>query len=268
MRFPWRFLPEFLTSHPWVVEAIEWLRLAKELWEQYNSLLILVGLWLVARKLGRERERLEERVDTLSQHVKVATDASDAAIISAKEASETIVAAVAASASSSNRSGPVNGARVPASATPQLLQTDHTNWERVNEIWSELKDRVELTIQSISHKSVRNKYSKMPRRTYRDIITALRKDGVLTPGVAIELLRLDHQYPVLRFKARQVTPQEVETFVEALQKINATRVLPPLPTERLEEVLDIGAQGQEDSAVPVDEVVTAEQLPAAARATS
>jgi hypothetical protein len=48
MRFAWRFLPEFFISHPWVVEAVEWLRVAKDLWEQYNSLVILVGLWLVA----------------------------------------------------------------------------------------------------------------------------------------------------------------------------------------------------------------------------
>ena len=267
MRFPWRFLPEFFISHPWVVEAVEWLRVAKDLWEQYNSLVILIGLWLAARKLSRERERLEERVDTLSQHVKVAKEASETAIVAAKEASDAIIAAVAASTPGSSRGGQVNGSRDPSGVVPQLLEPDHTNWDRVNEIWGEIKDRIELKIQSISHKSVRNKYSHMPRRTYLKIITALQEDGVLRPGIANRLRDLDHQYQVLRFKARHVTPEQVATFVEVQQIVDGQRALPPLPDEPLQEpgLFDADTLGQDDrgsSAVP------SQTTPAASRAAS
>ncbi len=43
----------------------EWVRFIKDLWGQYQGLVILAGLWLVARKLTRERERLGERVEPL-----------------------------------------------------------------------------------------------------------------------------------------------------------------------------------------------------------
>jgi hypothetical protein len=267
MRFPWRFLPDFFTSHPWVVEAIEWLRVAKDLWEQYNSLVILVGLWLVARKLSRERERLEERVDTLSQHVKVAKEASETAIVAAKEASDAIIMAVAASAPGNSRPGQMNGSRMPSGASPHFLEPDHTNWDRVNEIWGALKDRIELKIQGISHKSVRNKYSHMPRRTYRKIITALQEDGVLRSGIANRLRDLDHQYQVLRFKARHVTTEQVAMFMEVQQMVDGQRALPALPDEPAQEqsLFDADVLGQDERG---DRVVSSRPSPEATRAAS
>jgi hypothetical protein len=261
-------VPEFLVDNPWAVDAIEWLRVLKSFWDQYNSLLILLGLWLVARKLSGERERLEERVDTLGQHVKAAVEASDAAIVAAreasaaaKEASTEIVGAIAASAG--NRR-PVNGAH----AAPQPLESDDNHWKRVSEIWSELKDRIELKIQNIPQKRVRAKYSQMHRRTYEDVITALRRDEVLKAGVALKLLQLDHDYKVLRFKPRDVTAAQAAKFVDVLRIVNATRALPPLPNEESEAVSVGSAEtsGQPDPTVGA--AVSTDLAPAASRAAS
>jgi hypothetical protein len=235
MRWPlsWPSWPEFLVGNPWIVDVIEWLRVGKSLWDQYNSIIILVGLWVVARKLRDERERIEERVDTLSQHVKAAAEASDAAIAAAREAADAIMAAI-----SESRSGraTANGALVAPSAMPQLQPSDYANWDQVNKIWSEIKERIELKVQDIPQQKVRTKYSRMPRRTYHNIINALRNDGLLKPvHVVLKLLELDHEYQVLRFKPKDVATKDVAKFVEALQIVNGTRALPPLPSGPADE---------------------------------
>ena len=97
MLLRWPYWQNLFVDYPWLTDAAEWLHYAKGVWDQYQSIAIVIALWLVARKLGRERELIEERVDTLSQHVKAAIEASDAAIAAAKEASDGIVAAFASS---------------------------------------------------------------------------------------------------------------------------------------------------------------------------
>lgn len=247
---PWQSWLDFIAENPWATDAFEWLRYAKGLWSQYESIIIVIALWLVARKLGRERGRLQERVDTLAQHVKAATDASDTAIAAAKEASDTIVAAIA---TSGGRAAQANGAQAP-NVVPQPEASDYANWERISDIWNDLKDRIELKIQEISHKRVRGKYSQMARRTYRDVINALQEDRLLKPGVAIRLLEMDHQYQVLKFRPRNVTAEQVEKFVEGLQIINANRALPHLPTEPAEAAS--AAADQQDQVVALPEEVT------------
>jgi len=229
---PWRSWPEFLADNPWATHIAEWLHVAKSLWDQYHSILILVGLWLVARKLTRERGRLEERVATLGQHVKAAIEASDTAIAAAKEASDGIVAAIITAQPSRVQA---NGAHVAPNAMPLPQPTDYTNWERISAIWSEIKDRIDLRIEDIPQKRVRSKYSHMGRRTYREIINALLKDEVLKPGIAVRLLQLDHAYQVLRFKPREVSAAQAATFEEVLQMVNGSRALPALPNEAIGE---------------------------------
>jgi hypothetical protein len=273
---PWPSVPEFLFNNPWAVGLIEWLGVLKSFWDQYNSLLVLVGLWLVARKLKGERERLEERVDTLGQHVKAAVEVSDSAIVAAKEASAAakeasveILGAIAASTGS--RAPLANGAHAVPNATKQQQETGDNNWKRVSEIWGELKDRIELKIQNISQKRVRAKYSRMPRRTYEDVITALRKDEVLKRGVALKLLQLDHEYKVLRFKPKDdVTAVQVAMFVEVQRIVNATRALPLLPNDEAEEVGVGPAETPEQPEPPPDTpvAVAIDTTPAASRAAS
>ena len=120
-------------------------------------------------------------------------------------------------------------------AMPPPHPSNYANWERISDIWGELKDRIDLRIEAIPQKRVRSKYSHMGRRTYREIINALQKDGVLKPGIAVRLLQLDHEYQVLKFKPKDVSPAQVATFQEALQIINGSRALPPLPNEGIDE---------------------------------
>jgi hypothetical protein len=225
------------------------------LWDQYNSLLILVGLWLVARKLSGERERLEERVDTLGQHVKVAVDAAHRAVAAAKEASEAIV-----TAATDSRAGQMNGAQMPSPIDSS--EATYSNWERVSSIWGELKERIDLRIQEIPHKRVRAKYSRMPRRTYRNIINALLKDGVLGGVFGPKLIDLDRKYLALRFKPKEVTPQHVALFEDVLRIVNGTRALPPSTNESAEE------NGSETSAAAAQPRDDTDRTGAVARAAS
>ena len=71
----------------------------------------------------------------------------------------------------------------------------------------------------------------MRRRTYEDILNALRKDRVLKPGIVVQLLTLDHLYQVFRFRPKSVTPEQAKMFEEALQTVNGVSALPPLPIE-------------------------------------
>ena len=197
--FPWESWSKFLADNPWASEALEWLRYAKRLWNQYESIVIVVALYLIARKLGRERERLEERVDTLGQHVKAATEASDSAIAAAKEASDTVVASV-----SHALRGVAGGARTapsqvlqPPPRSPLAEYADpervNANRDRVNRIWGQLKERIDLRIQDIPRKNVRAKYSHMGRRSYRGVINALEEDGILSSKLADDLRELRSQ---------------------------------------------------------------------------
>jgi hypothetical protein len=92
-----------------------------------------------------------------------------------------------------------------------------------------MRDRIELLIEGISSSKVRGKYSKMPRRRYRDIINALERDGELTPKIADELLWIDGLFNRVRFRPRAVTDQEVSELKVSYQL--AGKFLPPLPDE-------------------------------------
>ena len=143
--------PEFALVFPWAVEALEWLQIAKEWWHRYESIIIIViALWLVARKISRERQRLEERVNTLSQHVKAAIDASDTAVVKAQQASDTIVGALA----SFNRQTSAESAATNGAIRQQAAEGSYANWERISEIWSNLKERIDLKIEDIPHNTL------------------------------------------------------------------------------------------------------------------
>jgi hypothetical protein len=123
----------------------------------------------------------------------------------------------------------MNGAYAPSPTQPSEL--DRANWNRVNSIWSELKDRIDLLISDIPQKRVRAKYSHMHRRTYQGIVAALLKDRVLEGVIGPKLSELDRKYSALRFKPKEVTPKDVALFEEVLRIVNGTRALPPIPTE-------------------------------------
>jgi hypothetical protein len=104
----------------------------------------------------------------------------------------------------------------------QPAEADNANWNRLNSIWSELKDRIDVLISEIPRKRVRAKYSRMHRRTYKHIIEALQKDGVLEGALGPMLIDLDRRYSALRFRPKEVTPEDVELFASVRQIINKT----------------------------------------------
>jgi hypothetical protein len=116
----------------------------------------------------------------------------------------------------------------------------NANWERVSDIWSRLKERIELKIERIPRANVRGKYSRMKRRSYLDIIGALRKDHLLWPAVANKLSELDTRFHALKFRPTSVTAADVRVFEEGEQI--ADKALPPLPEDDTPEVTGSEAQ--------------------------
>ena len=230
MRLP-PFILELLPHSP---EFWEWVTLIKELWNQYNALAILVGLWLVARKLTSERERLSDQVGTLGQHISAGRETADAAIASARETAE-LLQRIA----DQNRTTPLEP------VAPAVLY-DPANWATVSAIWREIKDRMELKIESISHRSTRRKYSRLPRVTYKDVIDALLKDGFIGRGVANQLNQLDTAFHTLKFRPKKVTQAEAERFREGLQIVD--RELPDLPEEAVADLLSLQNEAREQAA--------------------
>ena len=70
----------------------------------------------------------------------------------------------------------------------------------------------------------------MKRRSYQDIISALRKDRLLRPAVANKLSDLDTKFHALKFHPTSITADEVRLFEEGEQI--AAKELPALPDDQ------------------------------------
>jgi hypothetical protein len=198
------FPARLLDSYPWLNDAFSVLSYLQELWHQYQSLVVLVGFYVVWRQLRQERIKLGERVDTLVQLVKAARDEAEAALAQPQSVTE------------------------PRGATP--AQEDNlANWKAVQSIWRSARDRLELAIEGISRSNVRGKYGKLPRYTYRRVINALEADGVISPTVSNKLRTMDTRFNTLKFRPKSVTNADVVEFVELFELPNAK--LPRLPEE-------------------------------------
>lgn len=96
-----------------------------------------------------------------------------------------------------------------------------------------MRDRLELAIEGIRHRAVRSKYSRIARYTYRHVINALQKDGLLPAVVADKLRSMDTAFNILKFRPATVTNAEVAEFNNLLQL--AAGHLPPLPEQEPDE---------------------------------
>jgi hypothetical protein len=207
-RFIVRIIPKWvIDAYPWVADAISVLTYLQEFWHQYQNLIVLIGLFVVARRLRQERIKLSERVDTLGQIVRATRDQAEAALAQPQTAQ--------------SRSD-VAGAPMQDAASP-------ANWETVRDIWRNARDRIELAIEGITRSRVRAKYSKLPRYTYRDVVNALETDGVIARAVSDKLRGMDTAFNTYKFRPKSVTSAEVAAFKQLFELPDSR--LPKLPKD-------------------------------------
>jgi hypothetical protein len=205
MRFPtW-----LVTDYPWLKDVAPVLSYFQELWHEYHNLIFLFGLIAIWRLLRRERMKLADKVDTLSQLVKAVRDESEEAF------------ARPASALSAQ----------PFTNGHAELQTDFDRWECIRSNWRNIRDRLELVIENISGNRVRGKYSKFPRYNYRRIVNALQMDREVTPKVSNELLRMDTMFNTVKFRPKGISAEEFEKFQDSYNVVD--KFLPRLPDTSL-----------------------------------
>jgi hypothetical protein len=196
-----------IEGYPWFNDLISALTYLQDLWHQYQNLVVLVGLFIVARRLRQERIKLSERVDTLGQIVRATRDQSEAALAQPQAVQ--------------SRLEP-SDANVQDGASP-------ANWETVRAIWRDARDRMELAIEGIGSSRTRAKYSKLPRYTYRDVINALETDGIIGRTVSDKLRSMDTAFNTYKFRPKSVSAEEVASFRQ-LFELPKSR-LPKLPDE-------------------------------------
>lgn len=193
-----------LLSFPWISDLIPWFELAKASWNKIESLALVGALFWVGHRLKRERIKISGLIDDLGQKV----DTSGQIANAAREAAETAMAR-------------------PAGPT-QLQNGSTANWEIIRSDWQSTRDRLELAIKRIRHKSTRAKYGNINRHSYADVINQLREDEQLKSDKAwMALLNMNAKFLSLRTRTGGVGPREVEEFKALLRDVNGS--LPKLP---------------------------------------
>lgn len=182
----------------------EWL---KDLWaiiKSLESLLILLGLFLAWHLLRRERLKIAALVEDLGQRVETSIQQSRAAM-------ETAEAALTKPEGATQNGG---------TAAP---------WETIRSDWQNVRDRLELAIEQIQHKSTRKKYAKFTRYNYNDIIIALRDDQEISQRAFNALIGMNGLFLRLRARPTNATPSDVAQFQGWLADVNGSlpKLLPP-----------------------------------------
>jgi hypothetical protein len=183
---------------------MDWIAQVWALFKSFESLIILFGLFLAWHLLRRERLKIRDSVDELSQRIATSIQQSKAAI----EAAETALAqpSVLVAANSNNTS----------------------HWETIRSEWQNVRDRLELAVERIPHKATRGKYGKLTRYNYNDLIIGLRDDGQIKSGQAFHaLMAMNGLFNRLRARPSNATADHVEQFADWLRQVNGS--LPKLP---------------------------------------
>jgi hypothetical protein len=179
-----------------------WIEILKSWWHAIESGLLLVGLYWISRRLKSERIKINEVVSTLSERVETFGQFAKAA----RDAAET------------------------ASVSAAMPSTGVASWEALRSEWFDIRDRIELAIERIDHKSVRSKYAKIDRRNYWDVIVTLREDGIVRAAAAAALINMNQRYMALRGRQASATPADLHLFREWVRDVNGA--LPKLPKSR------------------------------------
>jgi hypothetical protein len=185
--------------------VLAWWKTASDIWHSIQNIVVLLGMIWVVHRLKTERGKLATLIDNLSERIETIGQLT-------KAAQATAEAALARNTGS--------GGETTALAM--------SNWETVRVIWQEVRDRIELKIGDIDHKSVRAKYSKFARYSYREVINTLHSDGVVSSSKAwIALQNMNSNFLRLRTKTSAANSNDVEQFQQWLKDINGS--LPRLP---------------------------------------
>jgi hypothetical protein len=105
---------------------------------------------------------------------------------------------------------------------------DAESWEQIRNLWSDARDRMEITIGDIADDRVRRKYSRYSRSDYADIISSLQQDGLISADVATALKAMNEKFLALK-RARAARPEGAGEF-QQLHSV-ADKALPKLPDE-------------------------------------
>ncbi len=191
-----------------VIEAVRpWFEMLSAVWHTIESGVLLFGLWWISRRLKSERRKLKllvegvgERVETFGQFAKAARDAAEAA------------------------TSPEQGANSIGDSSGLA------NWDALRSEWQDMRDRIELAIERISHKTVRGKYSKINRYSYRDVIVSLHEDGEISSSVETALLNMNVLFLGLRARPAKTTSADLAQMRAWVKAVNGA--LPKLPKPR------------------------------------
>ena len=191
---------DLVQTFPSAAALVEWLRG----FIAFKDIILVGGMFIIVLLLRRERRKISglivdlgQRVDTMSQLAKAARADFETAM-----------------------ARPVAGGQVQSLGS--------SNWEVVQSIWRETRDRIELVIEQISDKRVKPKYAKILRYNYSDVIITLRDDEIIPSGKAFTaLISMNGLFQRLKLRPANVTSKEVEQFKFLLKDVNGS--LPKLP---------------------------------------
>lgn len=146
---------------------------------------------------------LDEKIDTAAQLAKAARDSAEVAIVP-------------------QQMNTLNG-------TSSLA-----HWEQLRSEWHDMRDRIELAIKRIKHASVRGKYAKFDRYSYRDIIVTLADDKEISRQAEAALILMNQRFMALKSRPSQTSAKDVADFTEWKKAVNGS--LPKLPRARTSTV--------------------------------
>ena len=185
-----------------LMALVEWLKGFVAAKDFVQAIVLVAGMSAILFAMRRERRKisflivdLTERVDTMSQLARAARAEFETAM-----------------------ARPVSG---------QVANGGASNWENVQTIWRETRDRIELAIENILDRRVKPKYGKIPRYNYNDVIITLRDDRLISEKVYGALTSMNSMFQRLKLRPSAVTAAEVELFQRLLKDVNGG--LPRLP---------------------------------------
>ena len=93
------------------------------------------------------------------------------------------------------------------------------NWERIKELWGDVRDFVETKVDNITDRRVARRYDAIPRYSYRKVVEALVTDQLLDPKVAKLVIEMNNRFLGWKTRARRITSEVVQQFDQMRREI-------------------------------------------------